>query len=506
MTDLTRREAMALAALSGSAVALGASPALAGSRRRKAPVDTLPTIPTIRSRNGILRATLDATPGSAVINGVSTKGLWTYSGRFVGPCLRVSPGDKLELTVRNQTPVPVNTHFHGCWVDPSGDADNVFVDAEPGGSLTSRLTFPATHDGGLFWYHPHVHGYTNESVWNGLSGPLIVSGGVEAIPQYQGCRERLLVFKGFALDPKASSPTMLSVDSAGASDTLFTVNGALAPIMALRPGETQIWRMANTGNDGFLRVSLEGHKFTVLSMDGAQVFAPFRTPEVLLVPGARAEVAVTGADKPGSYALRTLGFNNGRYGEWLPQVLATVQVGGRPGATAKAPKVLAARPSWLDEKPVRRRLFTLSEAFVDGAPQFLINGEVFDHQDMHTPFEVQVGTVEEWVVRNAPSVAAGGAFEGHPFHIHVNHFAVVGTGKWDPETGKVLSHQAVKPPGLRDAKEVGPREYVVLRMKFRRFTGKTVFHCHILFHEDMGMMGSFAIVDRPPADDGHMHH
>ena len=88
------------------------------------------------------------------------------------------------------------------------------------------------------------------------------------------------------------------------------------------------------------------------------------------------------------------------------------------------------------------------------------------------------------------------------FHIHVNHFAVVGRGRWDPATGKSVSFRAVEPKGLEDTEQVLPLEYVVLRMKFRRFRGKTVFHCHILFHEDLGMMGAFRIVEKGASGDG----
>ena len=509
MTDLSRRNVLALAGLAGAATALAAAPAAAAMRSRDdAVVDTLPRIPEIRSRNGLLRATLTAQSGPAMINGQQVQGLWTYNGRFEGTCLRLNPGDRLELTVRNRTPVPINTHFHGLWVSPSGVADNVFVAAASGDSLTSRFDIPSDHDGGNFWYHPHVHGYTNESVWNGLTGPIIINGGVTALPRYAGCRDRLLVFKGFRLDPEAAEPTMQSVFTAQAQDIQFTVNGAYQPVMALRPRETQIWRLANTGNDGYLRVSLDDHELTVLSIDGAPVFDPWTTSEVLLLPGSRAEIAVTGAEKPGAYALRTLGYNNGRYGQWMPQVLATVQVGGAMGSTVKPPKSIAKRPGWLDEKPVKRRDFTLSEAFVDNTPEFYINGEMFGHQDMHDSFEVQRGTVEEWVFRNDPAVEDGGVVEGHPIHIHVNHFVVVAVGTWDPKTGKVTKVEKVEAKGLRDTVDVGPRRFVVLRTKFRRYPGKTVFHCHTLFHEDMGMMGAFTIVEGKPSGgtgQGHGH-
>ncbi|MFM9134155.1 MAG: multicopper oxidase family protein [bacterium] len=517
MSDLTRRDALALgAALGGAAalggVVLGAGSALAADTCSRAR-DTLPRLPVIRSRNGLLRATLVATQAPADLMGRPTEGLWTYNGHFPGPCLVVSPGDRLDLTVRNETPVPVNTHYHGCWVNPSGDADNVFVSADPGDALTTRLTFPREHPSGLFWYHPHVHGYTNDSVWSGLAGPLFVRGGLETLPQYRHAVQRLLVFKGFALDPEAATPTMLPATSATSELVQFTANGALNPTMLMRPGETQIWRMVNASADGFLRISLDDHRMTVLAVDGVPVFNTWSASEYILVPGARVEVAVTGSPVRGSFALRTLGYRNGPFGQWLPQELATIVVDGPRGTPSRAPKTILPRPEWLMEKPKRYRVFTLSESYSpDTGPLFYINGKVFDHQDMHDPFEVEVDTVEEWVVRNDPSLAQGGAAEGHPFHIHVNHFAVVGRGRWNPVTGKATSFHKVVPRALEDTEQVLPGEYVVLRTRFRKFTGKTVFHCHILFHEDLGMMGAFRIVKGTPDDAGdgggdhHDHH
>jgi FtsP/CotA-like multicopper oxidase with cupredoxin domain len=184
-----------------------------------------------------------------------------------------------------------------------------------------------------------------------------------------------------------------------------------------------------------------------------------------------------------------------------------VRVEGPAAKSARAPASITPRPSWLDDAPVKRRTFTLSESFSDATgPVFYINGKVFDHQDMHDPFEVEVDTVEEWVVRNDPSVAQGGAIEGHPFHIHVNHFVVVGRGEWDPATGKTVTYREVEPRAFEDTQQVLPHEYVVLKMKFRKFTGKTVFHCHILFHEDMGMMGAFRIVEKGKGGGGGGGH
>ncbi len=510
MTDLTRRDALALGALLGGSAALaGVGAAAAAPSAPGVPLDTLPSLPVIRSRNGVLRTTLVATPRPTRLIGQVTQGLWTYNGLFSGPCLRAAPGDRIDITIRNEVSVPVNIHYHGLWVSPSGQADNVFVEAAPGESLQSRLTIPRSHQGGLFWIHPHVHGYSNEALWRGLSGTFIIDGGVVDLPEYRGCRHRVLVFKGFALDPAAATPTMLPVDQASAELVQFAVNGALNPTMVMRPGETQVWSLANTANDGFLRIAMDDHRMTVLAEDGYASFTTRKVREYVLAPGARVALAVTASTKPGAYALRSLGYDNGQFGQWLPQTLATVHVGGRPRTPVRAPARIMPVVSWLKEEPVKRRVFTLSASFTpETGPVFYINGKAFDHQDMHASFDVEVDTMEEWVVRTDPSLQQGGVVEGHPFHVHVAHFAVVGRGRWDPATGEATSYHAVEPYGLEDTAQVDAWEYLVMRLKFHKFTGKTVLHCHILLHQDRGMMGVFRIV-KPGAgggEDEHHHH
>ncbi|MGI9196828.1 MAG: multicopper oxidase domain-containing protein [Candidatus Nanopelagicales bacterium] len=194
--------------------------------------------------------------------------------------------------------------------------------------------------------------------------------------------------------------------------------------------------------------------------------------------------------------LRTIGFLNGTV-QSPAQDLATVQVAGAPGERVRAPKTIATPPAWIHRPAARRRVFTLSRNNLPTGPVFYINGMAYGHEGLHDTFDVELGTIEEWVVRNDPRLSSGGvSMETHPFHIHVNDFVVVGRGMWDPQTGTSTSYQPLLPFGPKDNEVVAPNEYVVLKTKFERFTGKTVFHCHILFHEDHGMMGSFRIVDR----------
>lgn len=502
MRGLTRREALA-AALGGVAILGGVGTsrvALAADAR-----DTLPRIPVIRSRNGVLQATLTATTAPALIMGVETEGLYTYDGRFVGPCLMASPGDRVSIRVLNRTPIDLNTHLHGFHVNPRGDGDNVFLSVPPGEELTTRVTLARYHQGGLDWYHPHVHGVTNESVFKGLAGPFIVRGGAESLPQVKGLVQRLLVVKAHQFVPDVTPPTMVPVTQASSAKFTFTVNSALSPNLVMRPGETQLWAIANMTPGAFLRLSLAGHGFTVLAEDGCLGYYPWVSDVLDIPPGKRFEVLVTAPAEPTTLTLSTLGFLNGTVVS-PAQDLATVEVVGPSADSVRAPKRMATQPGWVTQTPARRRVFTLSRDNLPTSPVFYINGVTYGHESLHDVFDVPLGTVEEWVVRNDPRLASGGvSMETHPFHIHVNDHVVVGRGMWDPATGKTTSYQPLLPFGPKDTEAVAPNEYVVLKMLFTRFRGKTVFHCHILFHEDNGMMGAFRIVDRSVDDSDGEH-
>ena len=476
-------------------------------------IDTLPIIPVIKSHNGILKTTLVATDKPTYVDNKLIHGLWTYNGFFSGPCLQVKPGDCVDITIKNNITVPINTHFHGMWMSPLGKADNVFIEAQPGKSLRSQFTVEKKHTRGLNWFHPHVHGYSDETIWRGLSGTFMVDGGVSKLSKYRNCRNRLLVFKGIELDPNAIIPTMISANNVTSKNVKFTVNGVFNPTMVMYPRETQVWSIANTANSGFLKIAIDNHSMTVLAEDGNPSFITRKVKEYLLSPGYRVELAITASKKSGKYIFRTLGFNNYNNGidkfEWTPQTLATIYVKGTPSIPVSAPKKIMPIIHWLSKKPVKRRVITFSESFnadTGTGPLFYINNKSYDHTDMHTSFNVTVNTVEEWTVRSDPSLKQGGRISGHPFHVHVANFAVVGRGTWNVKTGKATSYECLKPYGLKDTILVPAFEYVVLRMKFEKFTGKTVFHCHILFHQDNGMMGVFNIVNDDPEMSQNNHN
>src|SRR5438093_309698 len=118
----------------------------------------------------VLTATLVESVGPAQVGDTLVTNAFTYNGSYVGPTLKVNPGDLLDITIVNQLGEPTNLHTHGLHVSPIGNSDNVLLDIEPGESNHYRIQLPADHPQGLYWYHPHMHGFVDEQIAMGLSG------------------------------------------------------------------------------------------------------------------------------------------------------------------------------------------------------------------------------------------------------------------------------------------------------------------------------------------------
>jgi FtsP/CotA-like multicopper oxidase with cupredoxin domain len=195
----------------------------------------------------------------------------------------------------------------------------------------------------------------------------------------------------------------------------------------------------------------------------------------MLPPGKRYDVLVQGP-AAGTYRLRTLRYNTGPAGDTYPErTLATVTSAGQPVQPADLPagQSLPAllQPGFAKAKVDRERRITFSER----GNRFFINGKQFNHDRID--HKVRLGDVEEWTIKNRSG-------EQHPFHIHVNQFQVMS-----------INGRKIPPSGLQDTVPLPVGGTVVIRMKFIEFTGKFVFHCHILNHEDHGMMSIVQVVE-----------
>jgi FtsP/CotA-like multicopper oxidase with cupredoxin domain len=423
----------------------------------------------LRSNNGFLNVTLVAEEGKVQIGDLNVDGA-TYNGLYKGPVLRVRPGDLLTIRLINHLSQPTNLHFHGMRSSPLGNGDNVHLSVPPGTAFTYQIRIPATQPPGLYWYHAHVHGVSEEQVMHGLTGTLIVEG-----LEPPGMTERLFVLKDMEFDDDTSDDR---IDN-DLHSLIQSVNGSLDVQESMRPGETQFWRFTNQSANRAVHIAVEGHRFKVIAEDGEPVVGERYEAVLDMPPAKRLEVLVDAA-APGQYALLAKGVMTGTGANRKPdRVIGHLEVSGEtvPAATLPAlptpPPDL--RPARIDAE--RTVVFSQTKSLNPQRQKFYLNGQEFDATRVDV--RVPLGNVEEWTIRNDSD-------DMHAFHIHQIGFQVTEVnGKPAPYTGRV------------DTVAVPERGEVKIRLPFtdRLILGTFMFHCHVLKHEDKGMMGQIEVYD-----------
>ncbi|GAA4839563.1 multicopper oxidase family protein [Garicola koreensis] len=483
---ITRRQALQLGMLGGLGVVVGGVglsqtglPWLAPSTSSAgAGGESLVEPEVVRSRDGVLRVELVATRRETTIAGQRARVL-TYNGTVPGQTWRVQPGDRIEVRLRNELDTPTNLHTHGLAVSPRDNGDNPFVSIDPGQVFDYRFDLPEDHPPGVSWYHPHRHGTVADQLFGGLYGALIVEG--DRVPV---SRERVLVVSDISLTgdgqivPVAAPEVMM-----GREGNLVLVNGQHRPQLSARPGQRERWRVINACTSRYLRLALPGQHLELLGIDTGRELTPREVQEVLLAPGNRADLLVS--MRAGSSELRTLGYDRGGMGMMGggglsgPGTLATLAV---TGAEAAAPGPVPDRLAVPDlrEKSVagRREIaFTMTMGSMMGPGRGMMDpgfdGRAFDADRIDQ--RVSVGGVEEWLITNPTPM-------DHPFHLHVWPMQLVETGG-----------QPVREVTRRDVVNVPARGRVRVLVDFARHPGRSVYHCHILDHEDAGMMASVEV-------------
>lgn len=453
----------------------------------------------LRSVDGRLEVDLVAVPAT-VTTGVGERYALTYNGSVPGPTLRIRPGDDLVVTLENRLDQPTNLHTHGLHVSPDGDSDNIFVMVAPGERHTYRYAIPADHPGGTFWYHPHHHGDVARQLFGGMAGAIVVEDADDAPGgALAGTVERVLVLADpRAGDSAAALDATMMQKMLGREGDLPTVNGLVGPVLTARTGTVERWRLVNASPSRFYRLTLDGHPFHVVAADHGRFAEAVRTDEIRLVPGERLEVLVA-VDTPGDVALRAHpvdrggmggmgsggrggGMGNGAGGvasTAVESVLLTLRSEGEVAAVA-VPTVIGS-PTPLPTAADATRELVLSMAMGPGgggmggggSERFMIDGRTFD--GARTDITVRLGTVEDWTIRNTSPM-------DHPFHLHVWPFRVLGDGT-----------DAGVSPGWKDTVNVPANGAVTVRVAFADIPGRAVYHCHILDHEDLGMMATIEV-------------
>jgi FtsP/CotA-like multicopper oxidase with cupredoxin domain len=563
---------VAVLALAATGAAAGTAHIQANGARacpRPGPGSAVPEPRDVRSRNGVLTLALTLRDSRAADG--TLRYCYVLPDGSEAPTLRVHPGDLLIVRLRNDladpgsppparqrraartqeemctsgtmAPTATNLHFHGLAVPPICHQDEVLKTSIPSrASFEYRFRVPPGQAPGLYWYHPHIHGFSMRAVLAGASGALVVEGLERAIPEVAGLPERVLVVRDqYLMNPDAPpSPTepvtpQILLDPDG--DTINTHTGYGKPakdlsinfvpvpypdyppaVITLRPGERQLWRVLNASAITYLHLAVvsgaTAQPLGVVAIDGVPINVSGKdAPHVDWVdhigipPGGRAEFIITAPPAGVPASLITRSVDTGASGDNDPnRTLATLI------ATAAAPEPRSAldghpppapEPTgeWLGNlQPVRVRKLFFSEMHADPAdPRSPITYFITEQGKDPKPFDpaasepdivVRQGDIEDWVIENRTT-------ELHAFHIHQIHFLLL---DW--------FGLPVREPFLRDTVNVpfydpqmGKFPSVRVRMDFRdpNTVGTFLYHCHVLEHEDGGMMGVIRVEPRPGA-------
>jgi FtsP/CotA-like multicopper oxidase with cupredoxin domain len=537
--------------------------------------------PDLRSKNGVLEANLTA------VNEREPDGRTRYC--FIdgkdseSPNLRVHPGDLVILHLKNQMAardrdgsssshdlmpeamheprhesrhdgmhptagtctsgtmdlVSTNLHFHGLTIPPVCHQDDVLkTSVQPGDPpFTYRFRVPRDEPPGLYWYHPHIHGFSKQQVLGGASGALVVEGIERARPDLAGLPERVFIIRDEDLANPAAPPSKLEpvvpkflIDRDGDAANNGTgfgkpakdlsINYVPVPypdyppaMIRMRPGERQLWRVLNASAITYLDLEVlfnrAPQRMGLVAMDGVPLAANGAQPPAVnwqthlgIPPGARVEFLLDGPPAGVTGLLFTKTVDTGPGGENDPnRVLAQIV----PASDAPEPQSrlerapqslpLPARP-WLgDVQPVRVRHLYFSEKLDNAndptsAVEFYLTVEgqtpkMFDMNSTTPDMVARQGTVEDWIIENRTN-------ELHAFHIHQLHFLLLDY-VGHPVNENFL-RDTVNVPFVNNRMLAYPS--IRIRVDFRDpdIVGTFPYHCHLLEHEDKGMMGTIQVV------------
>jgi len=437
------------------------------------------------------------------------------------------------------TATSTNLHFHGLTVPAVCHQDDVMKTmVQPGDPpFEYRFRIPLDEPPGLYWYHPHVHGYTNAQVLGGASGAMIIEGIERANQDLAGLLERVLTVRDQELAnpdaaPSTSSATPLPpalLDAEG--DAMNTGNGTGKPakdlslnfvpvsypdykpaVISMKPSERELWRVLNASAITYLNLQViydgAAQSLGVVALDGVPInesgMAGNRViwqSHLGIPPGGRIEFIVKGPAIGVNARLITRSVNTGAVGENDPErPLATIQVSEKaPESQSRLPSQSEPLPAptlaWIGNvKPVRTRKLYFSEMPQDPSDpksptvfMLTVDGQTakpFDPQSTEPNITVRQGDVEDWIIENRTQ-------EVHAFHIHQIHFMLLDW--YGLPVNEPFLYDTINVPFWDGESKVYPM--IKLRMDFRdpNTVGTFIYHCHILEHEDGGMMGTIRV-------------
>lgn len=411
--------------------------------------------------------------------GVETATIGINAG-FLGPILSARAGDALRMNVANGLAEPMTLHWHGLHLPAAADG-GPHQEIAPGAVWSPE--FDLRQKAGTFWFHGHQHMKTAEHVWAGMAGVIRVTDDEEAalpLPRSHGEDDFTLVLQDRRFDAAGQMPYALTMHDrmAGMQGDVMLVNGQAGPVLDTDAPLIRL-RILNGANGSFYGLHFADNRvFHQIASDGGLLAAPVPMNGAILGPGERGEFLVDLSDGA-AVMLRAETFGSEVMMMGTAGVRDVIEIRpGRARAAAALPERLADLPP-PPEPTAPERNFSLAMTGMGMMGDFTINGRRFDHG--RTDFSVAVGTTETWTWTNTTPML-------HPMHIHDVQFRIVSRNGHPP---------APQEAGLKDTVLIRPQETVTLRLSFADYADPALpymYHCHILEHEDAGMMGQFTVI------------
>ena len=472
---MSPRLALLVLSLGCSIVACGSSPDPAPTP--PAFTDTLPQ-PEAMANGSTAPRTVEVSLVAGVSNidmapGKPASMAYTYNGTSPGPTLVATEGDHVIIHFTNNLTQPTTVHWHGLHVP--ADQDGNPMDPVGAGKSRDYVFDLAEGSAGTYWYHPHTDGMTADQVAMGLYGAIIVRAKSDPLPKDLVDEVLLLNDNRFQPNGAISPDTMNDQMNGRIGDVMF-VNGAVNPTMTLRPGETRRLRVINASAARYYLLNVPEHQLVQIGTSGGLFGTPQTMDKVLVAPGARVELLLQATAAAGTTTtLKALAYDRGMMamGGTVPKpadldLLSIAYTSDAPMKSATIPDTL--RPiAPIDTTGAVERSFVLAESGMS----YMINGKVYD--SARVDVMAKLGATEVWTVQNKADM-------DHPFHIHGFQF-------------QVLDRNGVPEPVVawEDTVNLPKNAKVRFAVKLADFPGMRMYHCHILEHEDLGMMGTLDV-------------
>lgn len=413
-------------------------------------------------------ATLQAKPVTiALTHEVSTE-FWAYNDQIPGPAIEVFEGDTVKITLKNDLPQATTVHWHGLPVPPDQDG-NPQDEVAPGESRTYTFTLPKDC-AGTYWYHPHGHETVAEQVFRGLAGILIVKSKSDPLAEIAS-QNWLISDLKLSADGQIAPNSMMDWMN-GREGQFVLINGAYQPNITLHTAtRARVW---NACSGRYLNLALKQADIYLVGTEGGLIERPHRIDSLLLSPGERAELLIV-PKTTGQMSLQALAYNRGKMGHVSPETdrdLATVSM--QSAHYPSMPESLRTLPVLGAATAFKTLEYT---EIMNKGMHFLINGK--KHDMNRIDLVSKVGEVEEWTIFNNSHM-------DHNFHLHGTQFTVIHY----EHNGKLSLPEVI---GLKDTVNLKPYEKVRIKM-VQHHKGIRMYHCHILEHETLGMMGQLNVI------------